>query len=73
MQVKEIAILNGSMCPRFKCFMCLYGLYTNFLPTLILFLENKSSLTLSMSPCACPMLLSFWTQFTGHLTGARST
>lgn len=34
MQVKEIAVLNGSMCPRFKCFMCLYGLYTNFLPTL---------------------------------------
>lgn len=65
MQVKEIAILNGSMCPRFKCLMCLYGLYTNFLPSLILFLENKSSQYLSMSPYACHMLLSFWTQFTG--------
>lgn len=65
MQVKEIAILNGSMCPTFKCFMCLYGLYTNFLPTLILFLENKTSVYLSMSRYACRMILAFWTQFIG--------
>lgn len=65
MQVKEIAILNGSMCPTFKCFMCLCGLYTTFLPTLTLFLENKSSAYLSMSRYACHMILSFWAQFIG--------
>lgn len=42
-----------------------YCLYTNFLPTLILFMENRSHQHPRMGHLACHMILSFWTQLIG--------
>lgn len=75
MQVREIAILNGTMCPRFKCFASLFIYKFPSYPHPILGEQiPPTSLTelVCMSHDSVLLDTVYWIRC-GHPTGARLT